>query len=112
EALDRATKVRSNDPNFWMHLGKLYVAILFKSDSQPKPYELKRVNEIFKRAAEHGGDDPAILKDVADYYAASQQLKEAIPLYLRVLELKPEVANERDNLATGFILSNHRGKDV
>jgi tetratricopeptide (TPR) repeat protein len=112
EALDRATKVRSNDPNFWMHLGKLYVAILFKSDSQPKPDELKRVNEIFKRAAEHAGDDPAILKDVADYYAASQQLKEAIPLYLRVLELQPEDANAREKLATGFILTNQRGKAV
>jgi tetratricopeptide (TPR) repeat protein len=112
EALDRATKVRTNDPNFWMHLGKLYVAVLFKSDSQPKPDELKRVNEIFKRAAEHAGDDPAILKDVADYYAASQQLKEAIPLYLRVLELQPEDANAREKLATGFILTNQRGKAV
>ena len=112
EALDRATKVRTNDPNFWMHLGKLYVAILFKSDSQPKPDELKRVNEIFKRAAEHAGDDPAILKDVADYYAASQQLKEAIPLYLRVLELQPEDANAREKLATGFILTNQRGKAI
>jgi tetratricopeptide (TPR) repeat protein len=112
EALDRATTVRSNDPNFWMHLGKLYVAVLFKSDSQPKPDELKRVNEIFKRAAEHAGDDPAILKDVADYYAASQQLKEAIPLYLRVLELEPEDANARAKLATGFILTNQRGKAV
>src|SRR5213592_4926160 len=112
EILDRATKVRSDDANFWMHLGKLYVAILFKSDSQPKPDELKRVNEIFKRAAEHAADDPAVLKDVADYYVASQQLKEAIPLYLRVLELQPEDANAREKLATGFILTNQRGKAV
>src|SRR6266550_1498959 len=112
EALDRATKVRSSDPNFWMHLGKLYVAILFKSDSQPKPDDLKRVNEMFKKAAEQAGDDPGILKDVADYYAASQQLKEAIPLYLRVLELQPDDANAREKLATGFILTNQRGKAV
>src|SRR6184192_1331837 len=112
EALERATKVRSNDPNFWMHLGKLYVAILFKSESQPKPDELKKVNEIFKRAAEHAGDDPAILKDVADYYAASQQLKDAIPLYLHVLELQPDDANAREKLATGFILTNQRGKAI
>jgi tetratricopeptide (TPR) repeat protein len=110
EVLDRATKVRSNDANFWMRLGKLYVAVLFKSDSQPKPDELKRTNEIFKKAAEHAGDDPAILKDVADYYAASQQLKEAIPLYLHVLELQPDDANAREKLATGFILTNQRGK--
>src|SRR2546430_1993386 len=112
EVLDRATKVRSNDANFWMRLGKLYVAILFKSDSQPKPDELKRTNEIFKKAAEHAGDDPAVLKEIADYYAASQQLKEAIPLYLHVLELQPDDANAREKLATGFILTNQRGKAV
>jgi tetratricopeptide (TPR) repeat protein len=112
EVLDRALKVRSNDPNFWIRLGKLYVAILFKADSQPKPDELKKTNEIFKKAAENAGDDPGILKDVADYYAASQQLKEAIPLYLRVLELQPDDANAREKLATGFVLTNQREKAV
>jgi len=112
EVLDRAAKVRSNDPNFWMRLGKLYMALLFKSDSQPKPDELKRTNETFKKAAEHAGDDPAILKDVADYYAASQQLKEAIPLYLRVLELQPDDSNAREKLATGFVLTNQRSRAV
>ncbi len=112
EALDRALKVQSTDPNFWIRLGKLYVAILFKSDSQPKPDELKKTNEIFKRAAENSGDDPGILKDVADYYAASQQLKEAIPLYLRVLELQPDDANAQEKLATGFVLTNQRDKAV
>src|SRR6476661_9094306 len=67
EVLDRATKVPSSDASFWLRLGKLYVAVLFKSDSQPKPDELKRTNEIFRKAAEHAGDDPVILKDVADY---------------------------------------------
>lgn len=112
EALDRALKVQSRDPNFWIRLGKLYVAILFKSDSQPKPDELKKTNEIFKRAAENSADDPGILKDVADYYAASQQLKEAIPLYLRVLELQPDDANAQEKLATGFVLTNQRDKAV
>jgi tetratricopeptide (TPR) repeat protein len=112
EALDRALKVHTSDPNFWIRLGKLYVAILFKSDSQPKPDELKKTNEVFKRAAENSGDDPGIIKDVADYYAASQQLKEAIPLYLRVLELQPDDANAREKLATGFVLTNQRDKAV
>lgn len=112
EALDRALKVPSSDPNFWIRLGRLYVAILFKSDSQPKSDELKKTNEVFKRAAENSGDDPGILKDVADYYAASQQMKEAIPLYLRVLELQPDDANAREKLATGFVLTNQRDKAV
>jgi tetratricopeptide (TPR) repeat protein len=112
DALDRATKVRSEDASFWTRLGKLYAAVLFKPDAQPKPDELKRVNEIFKKAVENAKDDPAILKDVADYYAYSQQLKEAIPLYLRVLELQPDDANAREKLATGFILTDQRGKAV
>ena len=112
EVLERATKVHSDDAAFWTQLGKLYAAILFKLDAQPKPDELGRINEIFKKAVEHANDDPAILKDVADYYASSQQLKEAIPLYLRVLELQPDDANAREKLATGFILTNQRGKAV
>jgi tetratricopeptide (TPR) repeat protein len=112
EVLERATKVHSSDATFWTRLGKLYAAILFKPDSPPKPDELRRVNELFKKAAEHANDDPAILKDVADYYASSQQLKEAIPLYLRVLELQPDDANAREKLATGFILTNQRNKAV
>ena len=112
DALDRAATVRSDDASFWTRLGKLYAAVLFTPDSQPKPDELKRVNEVFKKAAENAGDDPAILKDVADYYASSQQLKEAIPLYLRVIELQPDDANAQQKLATGFILTNQRGKAV
>lgn len=112
DALERATKVPSDDASFWTRLGKLYAAVLFTPDSQPKPDELKRVNEIFKKAVENAKDDPAILKDVADYYASSQQLKEAIPLYLRVIELQPDDANAREKLATGFILTDQRGKAV
>jgi len=111
-ALDLAKKVKTNDASFWTRLGKLYAAVLFTPDAQPKPEELKRVNEIFKKAVANAGDDPAILKDVADYYAASQQLKEAIPLYLRVIELQPDDANAREKLATGFILTDQRGKAV
>ena len=112
QSLDRAAKVRSDDPTFWTKLGKLYASIVFKSGSAPKPDEIARVNEIFKRAAEHAGDDSTTLKDIADYYASSQQIKEAIPLYLRVLELQPDDVNAREKLATGFVLTNQRAKAV
>ncbi len=112
QSLDRAVKVRSDDPAFWTNLGKLYALIVFKPGSEPKADDVARVNEIFKKAAEHAGDDPAVLKDVADYYASSQQIKEAIPLYLRVLELQPDDNNAREKLATGFVLTKQRAKAV
>lgn len=112
QALDHAAKVQTNNAVFWARLGKLYAAAIFKPESQPKPVDIARVNEVFKKAAEYGKDDAAILKDVADYYASSQQLKEAIPLYLRVLELQPDDVNAREKLATGFVLTNQRAKAV
>ncbi len=81
QSLDRAAKVKSTDSTFWVKLGKLYALLLSRSNPDPTPQELARVNAIFRKASENANDDPAILKDVADYYASSQQLKEAIPLY-------------------------------
>jgi tetratricopeptide (TPR) repeat protein len=118
QVLEHATKSGSTEPEFWTQLGKLYASIVFKSDQPdnadvtPKPDELRRVNAIFTKAAELSKDDPAILKDVADYFAASQQIQEAIPLYLKVLELQPDDANAREKLATGFVLTNQRAKAV
>ena len=111
-ALDRALRVNSQSPGFWTRLGKLYAAILFEPETSPKPEDLRRVNAVFKRAAETAQDDAAVLKDVADFFAASQQIDEAIPLYMRVLELQPEDSSAREKLATGFVMTNQRGKAV
>ena len=112
QSLDRAAATPNDDPVFWARLGKLYTSIVSKPDRPSKPDEIARVNEIFKKAAEHAGDNSAVLKDVADYYASTRQIKEAIPLYLRLLELEPEDTNAREKLATGFVLTNQRDKAV
>src|SRR5205085_5686097 len=112
QSLDRAAAVHSGDAIFWTRLGKLYAAIVFKPDRPPRPEDIARVNEIFKKAAKFAGEDATVLKDVADYYASTQQIKEAIPLYLRLLELEPEDTNAREKLATGFVLTNQRDKAV
>jgi len=111
-ALERAAKVQSSDPVFWTRLGKLYAAIIFKPDVEPNHDDVAIVNNIFRKAAENAHDDAAILKEIADHYASSQQIAEAIPLYLRVLELQPEDATAREKLATGFILTNQSAKAI
>ena len=112
ESLDRAAQVSNDDPSFWTRLGKLYASVLVKPDRPPEAAQVARLNEIFKKAADHAGDDPTVLKDVADYYASTQQIKLAIPLYLRLLELAPDDTNAREKLATGFVLTNQREKAV
>ena len=104
--LDRALSVQSKDPSFWVQLGKIFASLIFKSDATPKPEEVQRVNSIFTKAAELGSDDATVLKDVADYFAGSRQIKEALPFYLKVLERAPDDANAREKLATGFVLTS------
>jgi tetratricopeptide (TPR) repeat protein len=112
KTLDRAAEVETNDPSFWTQLGKLYLALLTQSDKNPKPADQEKVNSVFRKAIELAPSDASVLKDAADYFAASQQIQEAIPLYLRVLELQPNDANAREKLATGFMLTNQRGKAI
>jgi len=112
QTLDRASKIKSDDPNFWVRLGKLYAAIIFKPDVEPKAAEIDRVNDFFEKAVEHANDDSAVLKDIADYYASSQQINKAIPLYLRALELQPDDVTAREKLATGFVVTNQRLKAI
>jgi tetratricopeptide (TPR) repeat protein len=112
QVLERAAGVKSNDPTFWLRLGKLYAPVVFRAGVESKPDDVKRVNDFFRKAVECAGDDSALLKDVADYFAASQQIQEAIPLYLRVLELQPDDSNAREKLASGFVLTNQRVKAI
>jgi tetratricopeptide (TPR) repeat protein len=112
QTLDRAARVETNVPSFWTQLGKLYLALLSQPDKNPAPGELRKVDAVFRKALALAPSDASVLTDAADYFAASQQVQEAIPLYLRVLELQPNDSNAREKLATGFMLTNQRGKAI
>jgi tetratricopeptide (TPR) repeat protein len=112
QTLDRAAKIETNAPSFWTQLGKLYLALIAQPDKNPKAEELEKVNAVFHKALALAPGDASVLTSAADYFAASQQIQEAIPLYLRVLELQPNDSNAREKLATGFMLTNQRGKAI
>ena len=112
QTLDRAARVTTNVPSFWTQLGKLYLALLTQAGKSLKPEDLQKVDAVFRKALALAPSDASVLTDAADYFAASQQVQEAIPLYLRVLELQPNDSNAREKLATGFMLTNQRGKAI
>jgi tetratricopeptide (TPR) repeat protein len=112
EVLDRAAKLQTANPSFWINLGRLYSSVFLKPDAHPSPEQTARLNLVYRTAATKGQDDSAILKEAGDYFASTQQIKEALPLYLRVLELKPDDANVREKLAAAFVLTNQRSRAV
>lgn len=116
--LDRAAKADSKDSAFWLQLGAMYIDSLLKdvafagSDSQtlgahtapPKSTdELKKTNAVFQKALSYGNDDPDVVEKVADFYVATQQVADAIPLYQRVIEMDPSRNAARENLARCYI---------
>jgi tetratricopeptide (TPR) repeat protein len=102
----------NDDPTFWARLGRLYGSVILKPDAKPNPEQTARLNDVFEKAAAKGQNNAAVLKEVGDYFASTQQIKEALPFYLRVLELQPDDANVREKLATGFVLTNQRARAV
>ena len=112
QTLDRAAKVETNAPSFWTQLGKLYLALIAQTDKDPRTEDLEKINAVFRKALALAPGDASVLTSAADYFAASQQMQEAIPLYLRVLELQPNDSNAREKLATGFMLTNQRAKAI
>ncbi len=112
QTLDRAAAVKSGDAEFWLHLGKLYASTIGEADETSDPADLQHVSAFFSKAAELGGDNPAVLKEVADFFASSRQIQRALPLYLKVLELQPDDASAQEKLATGFVLTNQRPQAI
>ena len=117
QVIERAAKVETRDPKFWVQLGNLYRRLYLKDDGSCSPDELKRMNAVYLKAADIGKDDTQIITEVADYFVLSKQVKEAIPFYTSVLAHSrdggdPEFARLRDKLAHSFIATGQRDEAI
>ena len=64
-----------------------------KEDGSATPENLKRMNAVFEKALSLAPSDADLVAKVADFYVLSRQVKEAIPLYLKVISLKGNGSN-------------------
>lgn len=108
DILDRASKVDTSDPDYWLDLSDLYVRDTLKDNRPIAPEDLKKLNTLFQKAVSLAGDNPAVLAKVADFDRLTKQPAEAIPLYQKALGLKadstdPVFLEARSRLAQSFI---------
>jgi tetratricopeptide (TPR) repeat protein len=121
--LDRAARAESKDPAFWLQLGALYIDSLLKNAEFAAPDsaamgahgapaknsdELKKTDAVFQKALTYGSEDPDVVEKVADFYVATQQLPDAIPLYKRVVDMDATRNAARENLARCYIATNQK----
>jgi tetratricopeptide (TPR) repeat protein len=121
--LDRAAKAASKDPAFWLELGALYVGTQMKDAAFTAPEtgtagtpaaparntdELKKADAVFAKALACGPDDPDVVEKTADFYVATQQFPEAIPLYKHVIEIDSSRNLARENLARCYLATDQK----
>ncbi len=117
QVLDRAVKLDGGNSQYWLQLGAVFMKLYVKEDGTCAPENLKKLNTIFDKALSLAGDDAAIIGKIADFRVISRQIKDAIPLYLRVISLKsssndPSLANVRDKLARSFEANGQREEAI
>jgi tetratricopeptide (TPR) repeat protein len=117
EVLDHAAKLQNTDPQFWLKLCELNIQTLVKDDGTTTPDDLKKLNALFQKTLSLSKDDPLVIAKVADCYALTRQVKDAIPLYLNALNLKPDtndpaILNVREKLANSFLATGQRDEAI
>ena len=108
--LDRAARTDSDDPRYWLYLGKLYIEQYLTNDAAFAGEPLKKTTEVFQKAFAVGKDDGEVVSRVADFYVATKQFKEAIPVYERAVELDPKEIAPRENLSRCYLATDQKDK--
>lgn len=125
DILDRATKMKNDDPAYWLQLAELYIHATVKDDQLVAPADLQKIKGLFQRALDivnahpdiYTGQAANVHEKVADCYALMKQLKDAIPLYEKALELQhfttdPALGSVREKLATCYVATGQRDKAI
>ncbi|MDB6153382.1 MAG: Tetratricopeptide 2 repeat protein [Chthoniobacteraceae bacterium] len=117
QALERASKLDTLDPKFWVQLGDLYARLYLKEETPPQSPELEKMNALYRKAADLGRTDAAVLAKVGDYFVLSRQVKDAVPFYVSALQQKPgpedaPLNNLRDKLARAYLVLENREEAI
>ena len=110
--LDRAAKVDSDDPTYWLYLGKLFIEQYLVNDAAFAGEPLKKTTDVFQKAAAVGKDDAEVETKVADFFVATKQFKEAVPIYERAIAIDPGQVSPHENLARCYIATDQTDKAI
>jgi tetratricopeptide (TPR) repeat protein len=116
QILDRAMKQENSSAYYWFQLGEFLAGHLMKETGASLSDDLKKLNTIFAKSLSYADDDAGLITRIADYYLLVKQPKDAIPLYLKVIDLKKKSGESatvvvRDNLARS-LLANGQSDDA
>jgi tetratricopeptide (TPR) repeat protein len=108
----KARKLDSKDPNFWTSLADLSIQLYGSGQGNFPASKFGELDPLLKKAVGLAGDDGAIYAKVADDYVLIDQVANAIPFYLRALELNKDNADVRYKLAQSLLKTGQRDEAI
>jgi len=115
--LEKAAKQAKPDPLSWLQAAEILYRAFLKGNSQLNPGQLEKINQALQKAtaaAENRSEEEGntskseIFAKIANVYINTGQVKEAIPLFQKAIEVaehatSPEVLAIRDKLARCYM---------
>jgi tetratricopeptide (TPR) repeat protein len=101
KALNRASKQKTEDYQYWLKLADLYTNLSHKEPSVGLSKE--EITKIYEKAVQLQPNDPSVLARVADFHTLHQNIPKAIELYKKILEKQPHAENIRLKLALSYV---------
>jgi tetratricopeptide (TPR) repeat protein len=110
--LERAQKLNSKDPGFWLSLTDLSIRLYRSENGNFPPNKISAVEPLLQKAVSLAGDDGSVYSKAADNYVLMNQVSSAIPLYVRALELNRGNTEDRYKLAQSFLKTGQRDEAI
>jgi tetratricopeptide (TPR) repeat protein len=137
--LSGAAKQKSEDAKFWAGLGDLFAGTAYEEPAQeaePKPSSeppkvsvkarkppvaTRKINpfagfaralDCYERAAKLEPENEVLLKKLADLYVVNKLFEKAVPLYLKLLEERPNRTDIRERLALSYVAQDDKKKAI
>ena len=97
--LQQAALRENKDPEFWAGLGDLSVRQLVMDGNLRDPDKAAVALGHYRRAAEFGRQDPAVLLRALNFFFAGNHLEDSVSTARRLLVLQPSDAQSREKLS-------------
>ena len=112
QVLEKASRSKSTDARFWLSLAEAANRDALRTGAQFSEADLQRLSALVGKAELLGGNDPEVLNRAGDLYSLAHQVDKALPLYRKLVELKPSFPKVRDKLAACYLETGRQAEAI
>ncbi len=112
QVLEKAAKSKSPDPKFWLALAEAVSREPLRSGATLGEPELQRLSALLGKAESLGAENPEVLSKAGDLYSLARQVEKALPLYKKLVEVKPSFPLAREKLAACYVETGRNAEAI